>query len=178
MSKKPTITHAETIARTRLFRVERIGLRFDNGNEVEFERLRNSGRGAVLVIPQLDTSTVLMIREYVAGMDRYEISFPKGVMDEGESPEQTADREIQEEIGYGANQLRVLKILSVAPGYSDYQTHIVLATDLYPKKLSGDEPEEIEVLPWSLHNIDQLLKREDFVEARSIAALYLLQSGV
>ena len=176
--KKPIITRAETIAKTRLFRVEKIGLRFDNGNEVEFERLRSSGPGAVLVVPLLDASTVLMIREYVAGMDRYEISFPKGVIDAGESPEQTADREIQEEIGYGANQLRVLKVLSVAPGYSDYQTHIVLASDLYPKKLAGDEPEEIEVLPWSLHNIDQLLQRDDFVEARSIAALYLLQMGM
>jgi len=158
-----------------LFRVEQVGLRFDNGNEVEYERLRSPGQGAVLVIPVLDNETVFLIREYVAGMERYETSFPKGVIDPGETPERAADREIMEEIGYGANELKLLRVLSVAPGYSDYRTHVVLATDLYRRKLPGDEPEEIEVVPWRLKDLDQLLQRADFVEARSIAALYLLQ---
>ena len=175
LSKKPILTSAETIAKTRIFRVERISLRFDNGNEVEYERLRSSGAGAVLVVPLLDARTVILIREYVAGMERYEISFPKGIIDPGETPEQAADREIKEEIGYGAHRLKLLKRLSVAPGYSDYQTHIVLATDLYSQRLPGDEPEDIEALPWAVDKIDQLLRRDDFVEARSIAALYLLQ---
>lgn len=141
---------------------------------MEFERLRSTGSGAVLVIPRLDDDTVLLIREYVAGLDRYEISFPKGVIDPGETAEQAAGREMREEVGYGAHRLKLLKVLSVAPGYSDFRTHVVLATDLYPDKLPGDEPEEVEVIPWSLADLDRLLARDDFVEARSIAALYLL----
>ena len=175
MSKKPTITRTETLARTRLFHVEKIGLRFASGTEVEYERLRSPGTGAVLIIPLLANDTILLIREYVAGMDRYEVSFPKGVIEPDETALQAAHREIKEETGYGARQLKTLKVLTVAPGYSDYQTHIVLATDLYPEKLPGDEPEDIEVLSWSLHELDQLLRRDDFVEARSIAALFLLQ---
>ena len=174
MAKKPEVTAAETISQTRLFRVERVKLRFANGNEVEYERLRSPGAGAVLVVTWLDASTIVLVREYVAGMDRYELSFPKGIIDPGETAEQAADREMQEEIGYGARSLKLLKVLSVAPGYSNYQTHIVLATDLYPKKLPGDEPEDIEAVQWSLDDIDGLMRREDFVEARSIAALYLL----
>ena len=85
-----------------------------------------------------------------------------------------AGREIREEIGYGANRLRLLRELSVAPGYSNFRTHVVLATELYESRLPGDEPEEIEVVPWPLDDLDGLLEREDFVEARSIAALYLL----
>ncbi len=54
-----------------------------------------------------------------------------------------------------------------------HQTHIVLATDLYPNRLQGDEPEEIEVVPWKLSEIDTLLQAADFTEARSIAALFL-----
>lgn len=175
MPKKPIITRTETLAQTRLFHIEKVGLLFDNGTEVEYERLRSPGTGAVLIIPLLRNDTVLLIREYVAGMDRYEVSFPKGVIEPGETAQQAAHREIKEEIGYGAHALKVLKVLSVAPGYSDYQTYIVLATDLYPEKLAGDEPEDIEVLSWSLHDLDQLVQRDDFVEARSIAALFLLQ---
>ena len=175
MPKKPTITRTETLARTRLFHVEKISLRFGSGTEVEYERLRSPGTGAVLIIPLLENDTILLIREYVAGMDRYEVSFPKGVIEPDETVIQAAHREIKEETGYGARELKTLKVLTVAPGYSDYQTHIVLATCLYPEKLPGDEPEDIEVIPWSLSELDELLRRDDFVEARSIAALFLLQ---
>jgi ADP-ribose diphosphatase len=48
----------------------------------------------------------------------------------------------------------------------------VLARDLYPDPLPGDEPEPIEVVPWSLDRVDELLGRDDFTEARSIVALY------
>lgn len=171
---KPEIVTAETIAQTRLFRVEQVGLRFDNGVEVQYERLRSPSQGAVLVIPLLENE-VILVREYMAGTDRYEVSFPKGVIDPGETAEQAAGREIREEIGYGARRLKLLRVLSVAPGYSDYCTHVILATDLYPSTLPGDEPEEIEVLRWPLGDIDELLGRQDFAEARSIAALYLLQ---
>lgn len=172
---KPEITRSRVIARTRLFQIEQIGLRFSNGREVEYERLHRPGPGAVLVVPVLDNDTLVLIREYVAGMDRYEISFPKGVIDSGEAPEQAADREIMEEIGYGANQLKLLRVMSVAPGYSNFRTHVVLATELYAHKLPGDEPEEIEVVPWPLDDIRGLMRQPDFAEARSIAALYLLQ---
>lgn len=174
MPKKPIITRTETLAKTRLFHIQKVGLLFNNGTEVEYERLRSPGTGAVLIVPLLQNDTIMLIREYVAGMDCYEVSFPKGVIDPGETAQQAAHREIKEEIGYGARELKTLKVLSVAPGYSDYQTHIVLATELYPEKLIGDEPEDIEVLPWPLNELDRLLLRDDFVEARSIAALFLL----
>ena len=173
--KKPVITRRETISKTRLFHVEKINLRFDNGNQVEYERLRSPSGGAVLIIPLLTNDTILLIREYVAGMDRYEIGFPKGVINPAESAEQAAQRELKEETGHGARRVKTLRVLSIAPGYADYQTHIVLAMDLYPAKLPGDEPEKIEVMPWSLNEVDRLFERDDFVEARSIAALYLLQ---
>ena len=157
-----------------MFRVEQIGLRFSNGNEVEYERLNRPGPGAVLIVPVLAGESVILVREYMAGMERYELGFPKGVIDPDESPEQAANREIREEIGYGANHLELLRELSVAPGYSNFRTHVVLATELFESRLPGDEPEDIEVVPWPLDDLDGLLKRDDFVEARSIAALYLL----
>ncbi|MDH3281983.1 MAG: NUDIX domain-containing protein, partial [Gammaproteobacteria bacterium] len=91
------------------------------------------------------------------------------------SPEAAADRELKEEIGYGSTRLTLLKTLSVAPGYANFTTHIVLAEGLYPAKLPGDEPEPLEVVPWQVGDLDRLLTEDDFVEARSIAALYLFE---
>jgi ADP-ribose diphosphatase len=52
-------------------------------------------------------------------------------------------------------------------------THIVLARDLYPEKLEGDEPEELEVVPWPISDLRALTAREDCTEGRTIAALYI-----
>lgn len=173
--KKPVITRTETIARTRLFRVEQVGLRFANGCEVNYERLRSAASGAVLVVPMLDDSTVLLIREYAAGVERYELALPKGLIEEGESPFEAANREIMEEVGYGARKLTHLKSVTLAPGYFSHATHLVLAQELYPERRQGDEPEAIEVVPWSLDRLMELFEHDECTEARSIAALFLVR---
>jgi ADP-ribose diphosphatase len=173
MQDKPTILNRQTLARTRLFHIEQLDLRFTNGVETRFERLLGSPQGAVLIVPLLDDDTVLMIREYAAGIDRYELTLPKGRIESGEELLTAANREIMEEVGYGSNQLHHLTSFSLAPGYVGHFTHVVIARDLYPHKTEGDEPEPLEVIPWRLSDLPQLLLRDDCTEARSIAALFM-----
>lgn len=173
MPEKPQVLRRQVIAQTGVFRVEQLDLRFANGTQVRYERLRGAGGGAVLVVPLLDADTVLLIREYCAGVDRYELGLPKGRIEPGEDPLAAANREIMEEIGHGARRLEVLRTMTLAPGYVDHATHVVLARDLYAERLPGDEPEEIEVVPWKWSRLEALMGREDFTEARSIAALFL-----
>src|SRR6476620_415643 len=157
------------------WRMERLDLEFDNGERRRYERLHGRGHGAVIVVPMLDAGTALLVREYAAGVHRYELGLVKGRIDAGETPEQAADRELKEEAGYGARSLQVLRTLTLAPTYMSHQTHLVVARDLYPERLPGDEPEELEVVPWKLDALDQLILREDFSEGRSIAALFLVR---
>lgn len=173
MRKKPEILNTETLARTRLFHIEQLDLRFANGVEARYERLHSSSRGAVLVVPLLDRETVLLIREYAAGVHRYELALPKGRIEAEESMLAAANRELMEEVGYGARDLRHLTSLTLAPGYIGHVTHVILARDLYVRRARGDEPEEIEVVPWRLAALHELLAQDDCTEARSIAALYL-----
>ena len=175
MKKPPKLIAKNTIAKTQVFTIEQLHLQFDNGNQVNYERIFSPSAGAVLIVPQLDENTIILIREYCAGVLRYEMAFPKGRVEEGESLVSSANREIMEEIGYGARSLEHVKSLSVSPGYMSHQTHIVYATDLYQQRLEGDEPEAIDVLYWSLDKLDDLLSHPEFTEARSIAALYLLK---
>jgi len=172
MPDKPRVTGRRLLAQTGIFRVEELDLEFSNGEQRRYERLLGSEGGAVLVVPLPDPGTVLLIREYAAGMDRYELAFPKGRVESGEDPLAAAAREIREETGYAAGRLQHVQSVTLAPGYLRHTTHIVLARDLYPDPLPGDEPEPIEVVPWALDRADELLGREDFTEARSIAALY------
>jgi len=173
MRKKPQILATQTLAKTRLFHIQQLDLRFTNGVETQYERLIGSPQGAVLIVPLLDDETFLLIREYAAGIDRYELSLPKGRIENGEELLSAANREIMEEVGYGAHHLHHLTSLSLAPGYLGHFTHVVIARDLYPQQISGDEPEPLEVVPWKLNELHQLFGREDCTEARSIAALYM-----
>src|SRR3546814_4871102 len=75
----------------------------------------------------LDDDTVLLVREYAAGVHRYELGLVKGRIDAGETPEHAANRSLMEEAGYDANSVRVLRSLTLAPTYMSHQTHLVLA---------------------------------------------------
>ena len=175
VAKLPNITGRRIIANSKLFTVEQLDLEFSNGEKRIYERLLAGKNGAVLVVPILDDDTFLLIREYAAGFERYELGFPKGLVEDGETAEKASNRELQEETGYGAGSLKKIRTISLAPGYLSHQMDLVLAQDLYPSRLQGDEPEKIEIVPWKFSEIDQLLIREDFTEARSIAALYLVK---
>ncbi len=175
MPDRPTIKARRQINHTGIFNIEEIDLVFANGASRCYQRLLGSEQGAVLVVPLMDDKTVLLIREYAAGMDRYELAFPKGKIESGEDPLVAANREMQEETGYGADHLELLTSVTVAPGYLRHTTHIILARDLYLQRLEGDEPEEIKVVPWKLAELDRLLARSDFTEARSITAFYMVR---
>jgi ADP-ribose diphosphatase len=155
------------------FKIQELELEFSNGERRTYQRMNPRGLGAVIIVPMRDKETVLLAREYAAGLHQYELGLPKGRLDKGESVLEGAQREMKEEIGFGAHRLEILTTLSLAPGYMTHITHIVLARDLYPEKLEGDEPEELEVVPWPIADLTTLTARDDCTEGRTIAALYI-----
>lgn len=175
MTDKPEILASETVARSRLFEIEQVDLRFANGREVRFEKLVSRGFGAVLLVPVPDPGHVLLVREYAAGVDRYELSLPKGRVEPGEDLFAAANRELMEEVGHGARRMERIAGLTLAPGYLGHVTEIVLARDLYPQRLPGDEPEPLEVVEWAFDDLPRLLARDDCTEARTVAALFLVR---
>jgi len=173
--KKPEILGAEIVAQSRLFKIEQVHLKFSNQVERQYERMKGNNRGAVMVVPVLNSETLLLGREYAAGTHSYELGFPKGLIDPGEEAHEAANRELQEEIGYGAAKLTHLMELSLAPGYFASKMQIFIAEELFESQLEGDEPEPIELIQWPLDRWQSLLELEDFSESRSVSALFLAQ---
>ena len=175
MSKLPEILNSKILCESRIFRIEEMRIRFSNGCEGNFERITGRLPGAVMIIPMLDDETFLLIREYAAAANQYTLGFAKGAMDQGEDILETANRELMEEVGYGARELKHLAQWSLSPAYFNATMEIVLAKNLYPQKMDGDELEPIEVIPWKISNIDALLAHPEFHESRSVAAALLLE---
>jgi len=173
VAKLPKIHASRTQDPGKRFKVEKLDLEFSNGERRTYERLRTHGLGAVIVVPMIDDDTVLLVSEYAAGLHHYELGLVKGRLEIGETVLEGAERELKEEAGYGAHNLIELTTLSLAPGYMTHITHVVLARDLYPEKLQGDEPEELEIVPWPIADLHTLVQRPDCTEGRSIAALYI-----
>ncbi len=172
--QKPKILKIATVARSGLFHVETIDLEFSNGVKRVYERMRPSGREAVLIVPVIDNH-VILIREYAVGIEAYELGFPKGLIDAGESVLHAANRELMEEVGYGAARFDFLAQLTTIPSYFAGKMNIVIAHDLYPQSLKGDEPEPLVQVRWPIANMMALLNEADFCEARNISALFLAQ---
>jgi len=173
-NKRPTILAEKIATQSRIFTVQTQEIEFSNGTQVTYERLLGSEDGAVLIIPLLDDDHILLIREYGAGVGRYELGFPKGKIDPGETWKEASIRESQEEISYVPASVRLLDSVSLAAGYMTHLTHIVLATGLTMQDAEGDEPEPLEVVKWHLSDWHQLLAHPDFSEGRAYAALMLL----
>lgn len=173
MPINPEILKRQSIARTRLFQVEQLDLRFSNGVERTYERLASAGYGAVAVVPVREDGSVILVQEYGAGINAYQWGLPKGAIDPGEANLVAANRELMEEAGFGARQLRHLKTIHITPSYMERSLDVILAWDLYEASLEGDEPEKMATMPWPLDRLVDLVARGDVSDAISISALYI-----
>ena len=126
----PQIHSRKVVAKSGLFKIEQLDLEFSNGETRVFERMAGSGRGAVMIVPFINDHEFLLVREYAAGTHTYELGFPKGLIDPGESAEIAANRELKEEVGYGANILHPLQTVSMAPAFFDAKMNIFIAENL------------------------------------------------
>lgn len=157
------------------YRLERLDLEFSNGERRQYERLKSRGHGAVMIAALPDLEHILLVREYAAGLHRYELGLPKGRLDACETVLDGANRELKEEVGYGARKLTPLRSLTLAPTYMSHEIQLVVAEDLYEERLPGDEPEQLEVIAWRFDRLHELMLRNDASEGRSLAAIFIVR---
>lgn len=171
---KPHILNVQLAAKTAVFEVQAVDLRFANGEVRTYERLTPSRKPSVMVLP-IENNELIMVREYAVGSERYELGCVKGLIDAGETPEQAANRELQEEIGMAARELTPLRALYTSPSHMFGLMQVFVARDLYPSRLQGDEPEPLELVRVPLAQLDDLIDNDAFGDARTLAALMLWQ---
>jgi ADP-ribose pyrophosphatase len=157
----------------RTISVDQDRFRYDDGEEVEREIVRHPGSVAVVAHDGESLYLVAHAREAVDEDELLEL--PAGKLDhDGESPIETARRELAEEIGKCARDWKGIKSCYASPGFTDEQIHIYLATDLYDSDGQRDEHERIEVRQVPLADLDTTIR--ECRDAKTLIGLLWLQS--
>ena len=142
--------------------------RYDDGEEAEREIVEHPGSVAVVAHDGEHLFLVRQPREAVG--EEALLELPAGKLDEeGESPLDTARRELAEEIGKGARTWERLTSFYTSPGFVDEECHVFLATDLYEERAEAAETERIEVVEVPLAELDSVIG--DCRDAKSLAGL-------
>ncbi len=159
------------IFKTKLFTIKDIDLQLENGNEVTYQIMEKAD--TALIVPINSNGELILVKEYYYAINEYQYGLPKGRIELGSDDLETANKELQEEIGYKANKLDELGVLTMSPGYLTQKTHVFLARDLVPSRLEGDEPEQLEIIEYPFANFEELIAEGKLTESRMIAALFL-----
>ena len=143
----------------------------------EFERDLVHHPGAVSVVPVTDEGdTVILVRQYRAAIDRDLLEIPAGKRDvEGEPPDVTARRELEEEVGMRAGRLEKLAEFFNSPGFCDEHSWVYLALDLEPctSQAASVEEQHMTIERVALDDAPRLIAEGEIIDAKTIIGLCL-----
>jgi len=157
-----------------IVQVHDIGLRTPSGGVVRRDYIHYPG--AAVILPVLADGSVLLIRNYRFAVDEYLYELPAGTLDEGEDPAHCARRELTEETGYTAREIRKLGQFYTVPGTADELMHAYLATDLTEGRQALERHEQITVERISESRVREMIRDGRVHDGKTIAtfALYWL----
>ncbi len=166
-----------TVFKGRVFAVETGRRRFPNGQEHEVEIVRHSA--SVVLMPIETDGRVVIVKQYRAPLDREMWEFPAGRLDQGESAEDAARRECEEEIGCVPHAIERLRELYPAPGFCDELLIFFRVWDLRPPPADSphkpDADEDITTRRVSVAQARAMLERGEIIDLKTAYALTLLQ---
>jgi len=164
------------IFKGRVFSVETGTRRFPNGEEHDVEIVRHSA--SVVLIPVDIDGRVIIVRQYRAPLDREIWEFPAGRLNEGESAEDAARRECEEEIGLVPHRLERIRALYPAPGFCDEELIFFRVWDLREPPADSphkpDEDEDITKRTVAVDEVRAMLARGEIVDLKTAYALTLI----
>lgn len=129
----------------------------------------------VNVIPLTPDEQVVMVRQYRHGTRDVTLEIPGGLVEDDDTPEQAAVRELMEETGYGPGQVTELGSVHPNPAIQNNRCYTFLASGVMPQgEQHQDDREDIEVVLVPLNRIPSLIRNGDITHALVIAAFYRL----
>ena len=164
------------VYRGRVFSVEVDRMRFPNGTEHEVAVVRHPP--SVVLVPMKDDRHVILIRQYRAAVGRELWELPAGSLDPGETPEEAAVRECEEEIGLDPRRVERIRGLFPTPGFCDEELIFFRVSDLRPPAADSphkpDEDEDIHAQLFAIEEAKAMASRGDIIDLKTAYGLTLV----
>ena len=164
------VLSSESIYKGRIFDVKIDTIR---EGDVEYKREIVVHKGSCVIVPVFEDQTVALVRQYRHAAGQYLLEIPAGGVEPGETFDEGAKRELEEEIGVTASKIELLTEFYVSPGFLTEKMYVFLATGLTKtaQRLEIDELLTIEQI--SFPAAFDLIRSGEIQDAKTIAGLIL-----
>jgi ADP-ribose pyrophosphatase len=168
--EQPEILSSEEIYRGKI-----IGVVLDTVREGDKTYTREVVRhpGGAGIVPYFDDGTVALVSQYRHPTVRYVLEIPAGKLDPGERPDETAARELEEELGIVAGRMQQLAEFYTTPGFCAEKLWVFLATNLSETARSHEDDEIIEVVRLPFTRALEMIASREIEDAKTIIGLLL-----
>ena len=130
-------------------------------------------RGSVAALAVRDDGGIVLVRQYRYAVDQRVWELPAGRLDPGETPEEGARRELEEEVGLRAAVVETLSTFYTTPGFCDEKMHLLRCSGLTSVPPRPEADERIETATFTLEEARAMIRSGEIREAKTLVALLL-----
>lgn len=131
--------------------------------------------GAVAVMAITDDNRLVVVRQFRKPLERAIVEIPAGKLEPGEKPDVCAHRELEEETGYTAREMKHVASFYTSPGFADELIHLYRTDGLTAGEAKPDEDEFVELMHITVDEAQQLIASGEIRDAKTIMAVYAWQ---
>ncbi|MCM3627373.1 NUDIX hydrolase [Paenibacillus glycanilyticus] len=174
MSQNNELWREETIGTEPIFEGKMITLQVDtvampDGRTATREIVKHPGASAVMAL--LD-GKLLVVEQFRKPLEKFQIEIPAGKLDAGEDPMEAAARELEEETGYRADDLKLVSAFFTSPGFADEKLFLYFAENVTAGTQHTDEDEYLQVEAITLEQAEAYIAEGRISDAKTILAVY------
>ncbi len=164
------IIDSKTIHRWKAISLVEEQLDLPNGKRITHTTILHPG--ASVILPITDDGRIVLINQFRPSLKKWLLELPAGTIEQPETPEQCAMRELEEETGYRAARFTSLGQVTPLAGFCDEIQHLFVGHDLtLSNSRECDEDEVIEVVTFSLTELEQKIIEGEITDTKTIACL-------
>ncbi len=154
------------IYKGRVITVKKKSVKFSDGHTSDYDFVIH--KPAVAIVPVINKKSIMLVRQYRPVVNEHLWELPAGIIDKGETPYQTAKRELEEETGLKAKNMIKMGECFSSPGFTNEKTTLFLAQDFIQSKQKLDKDEEIEFNIFSFKDIINKINNRKITDAKTI----------
>ena len=163
------IISSKEVYSTPIFKVTEDHAVAPDGFEIKRAIVRHGGSAVIVAVD--DKGRILMVRQYRLPAHDYLWELPAGRLDEGETPLETARRELTEETGQRAREWKELVSFYPSPGYVSEKMTLYLATEIEDGKATPMDDERIEQRWFTMDELDTWRRQGEILDGKTLVGL-------